>query len=162
MLPSIMAGLNQKDSYIARRRSRQWPAGFAGIALCAVFLSLLSFGPGCSHHGRYGPEGGLRRNVQKTVENSQLQFIKVVFIPVVTPRRIPRSHRPTEIPQLLDKVVDVPVVQVVRSPRGRPSPRCGAGMVQIVRRIIEIPQFVDTVADVPVVRSYRFSRAGCG
>ena len=41
-----------------------------------------------------GPEGGLRRAVQNTAENLQLQFIKVVFLSVVMQRRIPWSHRP--------------------------------------------------------------------
>ena len=53
----------------------------------------MSAGPPAGlHHGRYGPEGPLRRSVQKTAENPQLEFInKVVFIPVVLQRRIPRS-----------------------------------------------------------------------
>ena len=46
------------------------------------------------HHGRYGPEGRVCRSAQKTAENPQLQFIKVVSIPVVMQRRIPWSHRP--------------------------------------------------------------------
>ena len=81
-----MAGLNQKDSDTVG-----WFCWYCTLR-CVPFL--LSSGPGCSHHGWYGPEGGLRRAVQKTSENPQLQFIKVVFIPVVMQRRISWSHRP--------------------------------------------------------------------
>ena len=51
----------------------------------------MSAGPPAGlHHGRYGPEGPLRRAVQKTAENPQLEFInKVVFIPVDLQRWIP-------------------------------------------------------------------------
>ena len=71
----IMAGMNQKDSYTVG-----WFCWYCTLR-CVPFL--LSSGPGCSHHGRYGPEGGLRRAVHK-----------VVFILVVMQRRIPWSHRP--------------------------------------------------------------------
>ena len=67
------------------------------------------------HHGRYGPEGGLRRAVQKTAENPQLQFIKVA-------EADPMVSQTIEIHQLLDKVVHVPVVQVVRFHRSFISP----------------------------------------
>ena len=39
-LPSFMDGMDKMDSFIARRRSRQWPTGLAGIVPRAVFLSL--------------------------------------------------------------------------------------------------------------------------
>ena len=61
-LPRFMDGMDKMDSFIARRRSRQWPAGFAGIVPRAVF----SF-PGrqapmlLGIHGRYGP----RRTVMR-------------------------------------------------------------------------------------------------
>ena len=69
-------------------------AGISGarFAVCSLRFWLAR---DARHHGRYGPEGGLRRAVQKTAENPQLQFIKVVFIPVVMQRRIPclTDHR---------------------------------------------------------------------
>ena len=55
-------------------------------------------------------------------EGYVVQFIKVVFIPVVMQRRIPWSSQTIEIHQLLDKVVDDPVVQVVWFHRSFISP----------------------------------------
>ena len=45
-LPSFMDGMDKMDSFIARRRSRQWQAGLAGFVPRAVSLSLSS-GPRC-------------------------------------------------------------------------------------------------------------------
>ena len=45
-LPSFMDGMDKMDSFIARRHSRQWQAGLAGIVPRAVSLSLSS-GPRC-------------------------------------------------------------------------------------------------------------------
>ena len=53
----IMAGMNQKDSYTV--------GGFCWYCTLRCVPFLLSSGPGCSHHGRYGPEGGLRRAVHQ-------------------------------------------------------------------------------------------------
>ena len=46
-LPSFMDGMDKMDSFIARRRSRQWQAGPAGNVPRAVSLSLSS-GPRCA------------------------------------------------------------------------------------------------------------------
>ena len=78
--------------------------GFAGCDALRAVLPLWFSGPDALHQGRYGPKGGLRRAVQKTVENPQLQFIKVVFLPVVVQRRILMVSQTIEIPQLLDKM----------------------------------------------------------
>ena len=71
--------------------------------------------PDACHHGRYGPEGMLCVAVQKTADFPQLQFFKVVDIPVVTRRLIPVVLGTVEIPQLrVDMVVDAPVMQLVQ------------------------------------------------
>ena len=53
----IMAGMNHKDIYTV--------GGFFWYRTLRFVPFLLSSGPGCSHHGRYGPEGGLRRAVHQ-------------------------------------------------------------------------------------------------
>ena len=113
-LLGIMDGMDQNDSiHCARRRPRQWlvQGSFCVyFAPRAVFLpwfsgpDALSSGPPLGlHHGRYGPEGQLFGEV-------------VVFIPVVAPRLIPMVLSTLVIAQLqfLDKVIDVPGMQVVQ------------------------------------------------
>ena len=90
----IMAGMNQKDSY-----SVDGCCWYCTLR-CVPFL--LSSGPECSHHGRYGPEGGLRRAVHQGRLHS-CRFAEAD----------PMVSQTIEIPQLLDKVVAVSVVQVV-------------------------------------------------
>ena len=76
------------------------------------------------------------QTLQKTVEVPQLQFIKVVFNSCRYAEADPMVSETKEIPQFFDKVVDVPVVQVVRFHRSfiSPSLRRGSSMVQTVRR----------------------------
>ena len=103
LTPGIMAGLNQKDSYTV--------GGFCWYCTLRCVPFLLSSGPGCSHHGRYGPEGGLRR----AVHQGRLHSCRYA-------EADPMVSQTIEIPQLLDKVVDVPVVQVVWFHRSFTSP----------------------------------------
>ena len=94
---------------------------------------------------------------------------KVVNIPVLVQTPIPLvfSVRQTiEIPQLLlYKVVDIPVVLVVRVPQVVYIPVVTQRlilMVQPVQLTIEISQLqFDKIIDVPVCAPCRFSGAGC-
>ena len=103
-------------------------AGFAGCFSRCV-PSCCRQAQDARHHGRYGSPGGavpvvcnnrcLGLEVQKTAVSPQLLFInKVVHIPVEVPRF---SHGPDCLtdqrdPQLLDTVVDAPVLLVVPVP----------------------------------------------
>ena len=95
-------------------------AGFSGYdAPRAVFLRCPQ-APDACHHGRYGPEGMLCVVVQKTADFPQLQFLAGRAVhPVVD----------QEIPQLLDTVIDVPVVQ------GRESSTCA-----VVEKTVVLPR----------------------
>ena len=67
----IMAGVNQKDSYaesyIVDSGSGRCLAGFAGCLVLALYSLLSSSGPDACHHGRHGPEGQLRGEMQLSV-----------------------------------------------------------------------------------------------
>ena len=65
--------------------------------------------------------------MHRTGEIPQLQFIMVVVIPVISQRQIPMVLVTKEILLLLDKVIDVPVVQVVQLPMwwSRRAENCG-------------------------------------
>ena len=74
--------------------------------------------------------------VTKHVEIPELQFTDKVGIPVVTQRQIrmnPEVKKTIEIPQLqdADKVVDVPVLSVVRAP-----------LVQVMAKTVQTPQLL--------------------
>ena len=97
LMPCIMAGMDQRDSYVA----------------------------------------------------SQLQFIMVVVIPVITQRQIPMVLVTKKFPWCWTKVIDVPVVQVVQLPGwwSRRAENCGFSTVAVLGR-----------GDVPVVeRQVSFS-----
>ena len=145
----------------------QW-AGFAGILHFALCNS-----------------GGLRARMPCTMAGMdqrdshvapQLQFFKVVFIPVVTQRLIPTVLLTVEIPQLqfLNDVIDIPGMQcrffqvvfrcvqrqvpsaVAVHLHGRLHPHRGAEAFQTVCRTRVIPQLLDTVVDAPVIQVEQF------
>ena len=69
--------------------SGMFMVGFArDDALHAVFPSCCQ-APDACHHGRYGPARAVHGAVQKTSAFPQLQYVKVIEFPVVTPRLIP-------------------------------------------------------------------------
>ena len=88
------AGMDQKDSFIVVAMAVVYARLVLLVSLLALCSLLSLSGPDARHHGRYVLEGGLRRAVHKLRIIRSLQFIKVVFIPVVMQRRIPWSHRP--------------------------------------------------------------------
>ena len=124
MFPSLLSGPRCLSAVppAGPHRGRYEPEGqlFCGrfcwycTLRCVPFL--LSSDPRCSHHGRYGPEGVLRR----AVHQSRLHSCRYA-------EADPMVSQTMEIPQLLDKVVDVPVVQVVWFHRSFISPSWRSG-----------------------------------
>ena len=96
-------------------------AGFSGYdAPRAVFL-LCPQAPDASHHGRYGPEGMFCVAMQKIADFPQLQFLAGRAVHPVVAQWLcltVQTLLDQEIPQLLDTVIDVPVVLVVQVPLG--------------------------------------------
>ena len=91
----------------------------------------------------------------ETVESPQLQSFQVVDISFAAQRQslmVQTVRQTIDFLQLLYKVVDVPVVQVVQI-----SPSWRRGRFQTVRLTMDIPQLLNTMADVPVVRFHRSS-----
>ena len=97
----------------------------------------------------------VNRNVQKTIEISQLQYTDdVVDVPVVLVVQAPLVQvmaETAEIPQLqiTDKVVDVPVVLVVP-----------VSQVRVVKKTVEDPQFqiVEKTAEAPQTQTIQVTQ----
>ena len=146
VMTCIVAGMGQRDSYAARLRH-------------AVVHMPVVCNDSC-------------RELQ-TAENCGFSAVaplgKVVNIPVPVQTPIPMvltAGQTIEIPLLLlCKVVDIPVVLVVRVPQVVHIPVITQRlilMVHPVQPIIEISQLqFDKIIDVPVCASCRFSGAGC-
>ena len=105
----------------ARRRQRQWHVlgwFYWYLSPRAVFLSVVAWSQ------MFGIMAGMDQRYSYVA--LQLQFIKVVVIPVVTLRLISTVVLTVEIPQLqfLDKVFDVPGMQVVQVLPCRSSVMC--------------------------------------
>ena len=154
----IMAGMNQRDSYVASMVQTAENCGFSAVSV---------------HHGRRHflrdaeahPHGPCDHEDSPVVrgQGGRCPYYAGAHFPSWRRGSFPwsRLRRTTGIPQFFfDKTFDAPVAQVVQIfpiVVQMPIP-----VVQTVRRNMEIPQFVfDKMTDVPVVQDRAcFSRAG--